>query len=253
MDQFGLIGYPLKNNFSKDFFTKKFNELGLLDYTYRNIPIPDIGLLKDMLVFYPTLIGLNVTIPYKQEILRFLYEIDISALEVGAVNCVKVIRESANPDEYKLIGYNTDVYGFELSLINFVKDISKIKKAIILGNGGAAKAIKYVLQKHGVQMISVTRQATEDCIGYEELSKEMIESSQLLVNCTPVGMYPNEKDLLPIPFDYINDAQYCYDLIYLPEEPSFLREAKKQGASIKNGLEMLHLQAEKSWEIWNNS
>jgi shikimate dehydrogenase len=135
-------------------------------------------------------------------------------------------------------------------LINFVKDISKIKKAIIIGNGGAAKAIKYVLQKHGVQMITLTRQATEDCIGYDDLSKDIIESSQLIVNCTPVGMFPDVKDLLPLPFDFINDSHYCYDLIYLPEEPSFLNEAKMRGASIKNGLEMLHLQAEKSWEIW---
>ena len=253
MYQFGLIGYPLKNNFSKDFFTKKFNELDLGGYSYRNFPIPDIELVKDMLVFHPTIKGFNVTIPYKQEILRFLHETDPSALEVGAVNCVKVIRDSADPDEYKLIGYNTDVYGFELSLIDFVKDISIIKKAIVLGNGGAAKAIKYVLQKHGVQMITVTRQALEGCICYEDLSREMIETSQLLVNCTPVGMFPKVKDMLPIPFDYINDSHYCYDLIYLPEEPSFLREAKKQGASIKNGLEMLHLQAEKSWEIWTLS
>lgn len=250
MDQFGLIGYPLKNNFSKDFFTKKFNELGLIEYSYRNFPLPDIELVKDMLLFHPTIKGFNVTIPFKQEILKMLHEIDISALEIGAVNCVKVIRESANLDEYKLIGYNTDVYGFEVSLINFVKDISKIKNAIVIGNGGAAKAIKYVLQKHGVQMITLTRQATEDCIGYEDLSRDIIESSQLIVNCTPVGMFPDVKDLLPLPFDFINDSHYCYDLIYLPEEPSFLNEAKMRGASIKNGLEMLHLQAEKSWEIW---
>jgi shikimate dehydrogenase len=107
-----------------------------------------------------------------------------------------------------------------------------------------------VLQKHGVQMITLTRQATEDCIGYEDLSRDIIESSQLIVNCTPVGMFPDVKDLLPLPFDFINDSHYCYDLIYLPEEPSFLNEAKMRGASIKNGLEMLHLQAEKSWEIW---
>ena len=250
MSQFGLIGYPLRNSFSKDFFTSKFNELGLLGYSYRNFPLPDIDLVMDMLVFHPNLLGFNVTLPYKQEILRFLHELDASAEGVGAVNCVKVIRNPETLDQYSLIGYNTDVYGFEQSLINFTKDISKIKKAIVFGNGGAAKAIRYVLQKHKVEMIIVTRQATQDCICYEELSKEMIESSQLIVNCTPVGMFPNVKDVLPIPFHYLNDSHYCYDLIYLPEEPSFLREAKLRGASIKNGLEMLQLQAEKSWEIW---
>lgn len=250
MHQFGLIGYPLKNSFSKDFFTNKFNELGLLGYNFRNFPLPDIELVRDMLVFHPTIEGFNVTIPYKQEILRFLNEIDVSAEGIDAVNCVKVLRNPETSDEYKLIGYNTDVYGFEQSLLNFVKDISKIKKAIVLGNGGAAMAIKYVLQKHEVEMITVTRQATQDCICYDELSKEMIESSQLIVNCTPVGMFPNEKDILPFPFEFLNHAHYCYDLIYLPEETSFLRESKIRGASIKNGLEMLYLQAEKSWEIW---
>jgi shikimate dehydrogenase len=253
MPQFGLIGYPLKNNFSKDYFTNKFNELNLSEYSYRNFPISDIVLLKEILVFHTNIKGFNVTIPYKQDILRLLHEIDISALEIGAVNCVKVTRESANLDEYKLIGYNTDVHGFEVSLINFVKDISKLKRAIVLGNGGAAKAIKYVLKKNGVEIIAVTRLATDDCIAYEDLSRDIIESSQLIVNCTPVGMFPHVKDLLPLPFDCINDSHYCYDLIYLPEEPSFLREAKMRGASIKNGLEMLHLQAEKSWEIWSHS
>lgn len=252
MHQFGLIGYPLKNSFSKDFFNKKFNELGLLGYSYRNFPLPDIELVRDMLVFHPTIEGFNVTIPYKQDILRFLNEIDTSAVGVDAVNCVKVLRDSASPDEYKLIGYNTDVYGFEVSLLNFVKDISNIKKAIVLGNGGAAKAIKYVLKKHEIEMITVTRQSTEGCICYEDITKEMFESSHLIVNCTPAGMFPNVKDVLPLPFDYLNGSHYCYDLIYLPEEPSFLREAKLRGASIKNGLEMLQLQAEKSWEIWTS-
>ncbi len=253
MHQFGLIGYPLKNSFSKDFFTTKFNELGLLENTYRNFPLPDIELVNDMLVFHPTLMGFNVTLPYKQDILRFLDEIDESAVGVDAVNCVKVIRDSSNSDEYKLLGYNTDVYGFEISLLNFVKDVSKIKRAIVLGNGGAAKAIKYVLHKHSVEMISVSREASVDCICYDDLTKEMFESSQLVVNCTPVGMYPKIKEVLPIPFDYINETHYCYDLIYIPEESGFLRESKLRGASIKNGLEMLHLQAEKSWEIWTLS
>lgn len=253
MHQFGLIGYPLKNSFSKDFFTKKFNELGLLGYSYRNFPLPDIELVRDMLVFHPTIEGFNVTIPYKQDILRFLHEIDISAEGIAAVNCVKVIRDSSNSDEYKLIGYNTDVYGFEISLLNFVKDISLIKKAIVFGNGGAAKAIKYALKKHAIDIIIVTRQATEDSICYEDLTKEIVDSAQLIVNCTPVGMYPNEKDVLPFPFDFLNNSHYCYDLIYLPEIPSFLREAKSRGAFIKNGLEMLHLQAEKSWEIWHTT
>jgi shikimate dehydrogenase len=205
-----------------------------------------------MLVFHPTLRGFNVTIPYKQDILKFLHEIDLSAEGIGAVNCVKVSRNPEMPDEYTLKGYNTDVYGFEQSLLNFVNDISKINKAIVLGNGGAAKAIKYVLKKYGVEIITVTRQVLEDCICYEDLSREIVESSQLLVNCTPVGMYPNIKDVLPIPFEYLNNTHYCYDLIYLPEETSFLRESK-QGASIKNGLEMLHLQAQQSWKIWNNT
>ncbi|MCX6185685.1 MAG: shikimate dehydrogenase [Bacteroidetes bacterium] len=250
MFQFGLIGYPIKNGFSKDFFTKKFNELGLIGYSYRNFPIPDIKLVKDMLVFHPTIEGFNVTIPYKQSIIPYLNEIDKSAKDVEAVNCVKVIRNSKTPDEYKLIGYNTDVYGFELSLLSFVKDIITIKKAIVLGNGGASKAVQYVLKKLGVKIIIVARQSNNDCIVYDELSKEIIESSQLIVNCTPVGMYPNMDNLLPFPFEFLNNTHYCYDLIYIPEESSFLRESKSYGAASKNGLEMLHLQAEKSWEIW---
>ncbi len=244
MKQFGLIGYPLKNSFSENYFTTKFKELGLHDHLYQNFPIEHIDRFKSLLETHPELKGLNVTIPYKESVIPFLNELDISALNVGAVNCINITNG-------KLIGYNTDVYGFELSLLPLLA-YKNIQYALILGTGGAAKAVAVVLNKLGIHYQFVSRNRTAKNIDYEDLTEDIFTKNKLLVNCTPLGMFPNTEGAPDIPYQWITPDHICYDLIYLPAETQFLTRSQNQGATIKNGLEMLHLQAGKSWKIWTN-
>ncbi len=247
MKLFGLIGYPLNNSFSKEYFKQKFKLLSL-PYSYENFPLEDISMLPAFIQSQPTLSGFNITLPYKQQILPYLDKLDSSAEVVGAVNCVQIKREA---DKITLIGYNTDVYGFEISLLNFIIPHLKNFKALVFGTGGASKAVCFILNKLNIPFIQAGRNTDHpDLINYEDLSIETIQSHLLLINCTAVGMFPIEEVILPIPFEGIGEAHYCYDLIYKPAMSTFLKASVRQGAHTKNGLEMLHLQADRSFEIW---
>jgi shikimate dehydrogenase len=240
MQRYGLIGFPLKNSFSANYFNQKFAEQGL-DAVYQNFALESIDRLPELIKKNTALNGLNVTIPYKQLVIPFLNHLDVVAEQIGAVNTIKFTRN-------ELIGYNTDVFGFEKSILPLLKPWHQ--SALVLGTGGASKAVNYVLSKLGIKHTLVTRKINEGLL-YEELDKSFIRSHQIIINCTPLGMFPLVDDYPPIPYDYITNLHLVYDLIYLPEETLFLKQAREKGAITKNGLEMLTLQAEKAWQIWN--
>ena len=243
MNQYGLIGYPLSHSFSKKYFNEKFVAEGIKNHSYSLFPIERIDDLPLLLKSFPNLNGLNVTIPYKEYVLEFLDEIDDDAANIGAVNTIKII-------DGKLKGFNTDVYGFKIALLKLIGD-AKIDNALILGTGGAAKACAYILGKLEIPFKYVSRTKKENQFIYEELSKSVIENNQLIINTTPLGTFPNINSYPNIPYNHLSTKHYLYDLVYNPEETEFLKRGKERGAAIKNGLEMLHLQAEKAWEIWN--
>lgn len=242
MKQYGLIGYPLKNTFSEQYFNSKFLSLGLMDYSYHNFPLTSLDELPALFEHHPNLKGFNVTIPFKEQIIPMLTQLDETARLAGAVNCVKI-------NETDKIGYNTDVYGFEQSLLPFIEG-KTITGALILGNGGAAKAVKAVLEKTGIKHTTVVRKPSPETLLYTDITKNILQQNNLLINCTPAGMFPNTDEFPPVPYEWVSNQHLAYDLIYLPVETGFLKRCKQQGAETKNGLEMLHLQAEKSWEIW---
>lgn len=244
--KFGLIGKNISYSFSEGYFLKKFEKLNLKELTYKNFDIPEI-------MEFPFLIyqreeefsGFNVTIPYKETIVKYLDRLDADAEKIGAVNTIKVMGNN------ELVGFNTDAYGFENSLKPLLKEYHK--KALILGTGGASKAVAFVLDKLGIDFLYVSRNPSkENEISYKELDAEIIESHKLLLNCSPVGTFPNIEKSPDIPYEFITNKHYLFDLIYNPSETKFLANGKQKGAQIKNGLEMLELQAERSWEIWNN-
>lgn len=244
MKKYGLIGYPLSHSFSKKYFTEKFVKEQIPDCEYDLYPI-------DNILLFPGLIseemrGINVTIPYKVSVLTYLNELDDAAAEIGAVNCIDIRKEG---DKTVLRGYNTDAYGFGESLKPFLKPHHT--KALIFGDGGATKAIKYVLNQLGITFQTVVRRPFPGGILYEEVNQQMITDHTLLINTTPLGMSPNIDGCPEIPYEFITERHLAYDLVYNPEVTKFLALAQKNGAAIKNGLEMLHLQAERSWHIWN--
>jgi shikimate dehydrogenase len=242
MKKYGLIGYPLTHSFSKKYFSEKFDREAISNVTYELFPIENIGFLKDLLNAEPMLHGLNVTIPYKQEVMKFLDVLSPVVKEINACNCIKIV-------EGKLIGFNTDVIGFEKSLKKKLK--IHHKQAIILGTGGAAKAVEYVLRKNGISYLQVSRNKSETAISYEELTPEIISTHNLIVNTTPLGMYPAIDDAPAIPYGAISSSHYLFDLVYNPAETVFLKKGKMHGADTENGADMLVDQAEASWEIWN--
>ncbi|MBK6276450.1 MAG: shikimate dehydrogenase [Saprospirales bacterium] len=243
MKQFGLIGYPLSHSFSKGYFAEKFAKENIVDCKYDVFPLEKIEDFVELCNDKKNLIGLNVTIPYKEKIIPFLDELDETAANIGAVNTIKFSNG-------KEIGYNSDAYGFEMSLKPLLKQHHT--KALILGTGGASKAVEYVLRKLGISFQYVSRNKNEKAISYEELNEAIIQHSKLIINTTPIGMYPNIDTAPDIPYNFITDKHLLYDLIYNPEETLFLKKGKEKGAQTKNGLEMLYLQAERSWEIWNS-
>jgi shikimate dehydrogenase len=248
MKIFGLIGYPLGHSFSAGYFAAKFEKENIKDSIYKNFPIEDISELQNIIIENPGLSGLNVTIPYKEQVIRFLSEIDEEAKKVGAVNTLKIKRTG---NDFKLKGYNSDVYGFQKSLQPFLKEYHK--KALILGTGGASKAIKFVLKKLNIEYISASiLELQENEIRYETIDKKMIEDRLLIIHATPLGTYPNIDVCPPIPYEFLNSKHVLFDLVYNPEVTLYLKKGKEKGATIINGLKMLHLQAEKSWEIWNS-
>jgi shikimate dehydrogenase len=243
MRQFGLIGYPLSHSFSKGYFSEKFQKEKIIDCHYDIFPLEKIEDFKLLCEQHQNLVGLNVTIPYKEKIIPFLDELKEDAKEIGAVNTIKFI-------DGKKIGYNTDCYGFEMSLKRLLR--AHHTSALILGTGGASKAVEFVLKKLGISFQYVSRNKSDKSISYDELNENIVSSSSVIVNCTPIGMCPKIEVAPEIPYNFISNNHLLYDLIYNPEETLFLKEGKLRGAQTKNGLEMLYLQAEKSWEIWNS-
>ncbi len=244
MKLYGLIGYPLGHSFSKDFFNKKFSTESIADSNFELFPLQDINQLKPFVHSVKGLTGLSVTFPHKEAIIPYLDELDGISGEIGAVNCVRV-------NENKLYGFNTDVIGFEKSFMPLRE--SHHHKALILGTGGASKAVKYVLSKHGIPFLQVSRNpgAIKFFITYEMLDDSIMSEYNIIINCTPAGMYPAIADKPNIPYGCITSRHLLYDLIYNPSDTLFLKEGKKAGAVTKNGYEMLVLQAEESWKIWN--
>lgn len=243
---FGLIGKSLSHSFSKTYFEKKFKDLGLKSFTYKNFELLDIKQIQSVFIS-EQLKGLNITNPYKEEIIPFLDELSSEAKEIGAVNCVKISDE-------KKVGYNTDTYGFSQSIKPFLEP--QHNRALILGTGGASKAVAHALKRVGVEVFFVTSSSTKKTANtffYSELNNYIIDAFKLIVNTTPLGLFPNINERPTIPYEYITANHLCYDLIYNPKETLFLNQAKQQGALIINGYSMLQLQAEKSWEIWNES
>lgn len=247
MKKYGLLGYPLTHSFSKRFFTEKF-EIEKIDSTYENFEIDNIDKFPEVVKNNPEVIGFNVTIPYKEQVIPFLDDLNDSAREIGAVNTIKVTRQGS---KLHLKGFNTDTFGFENSLSPLLKDYHK--KALILGTGGASKALKYVLNKLGIEYISASiEELKENEIRYEDIDAKMMSERLLIINATPLGTYPKVENYPNIPYEFITDRHLLFDLVYNPEVTQFMAKGKAKGAAVKNGYEMLLGQARRSYEIWNS-
>jgi len=240
----GLLGKSLSHSFSKKYFEEKFKKENI-QATFKNFELSNISEFHDVVVQNPDLLGLSVTVPYKEQIIPYLDSLSPEAKEIGAVNCIRFYNG-------KSTGYNTDVYGFQTSIKPFLEP--RHNRALVFGTGGSSKAVAYALKQIGVECYFVTSREykkTPNTFFYYELSPIIFSQFLLLVNCTPVGMFPDPSETLAIPFSYVTDSHLAYDLIYNPEETVFLENCRQKGAVTINGLSMLHLQAEKSWEIWN--
>ncbi|MBL0329359.1 MAG: shikimate dehydrogenase [Bacteroidetes bacterium] len=249
MQSYGLIGYPLSHSFSKKYFTEKFQKENILNSEYHAFPIDKIELFPLLIKDNPTLKGLSVTIPYKETVIPFLDELDATAKKIGAVNCIKI-------SEGKLIGYNTDAFGFRQSIKPFLE--SQHERALILGTGGASKAVEYVLKEIGIDCYFVTRNkstnkqpTTNNQFTYDEVNEHMLNAFKLIVNATPLGMFPNVDACPDIPYQFLSPTHLLYDLVYNPAETEFLKRGKAKGAATVNGYSMLQHQAEEAWRIWN--
>jgi len=245
MNQYGLIGKSLSHSFSKKYFEDKFQKKNIQDVRYENFEIDSIEKFPIIIKENPQLRGLNVTIPYKETIIPFLDEIDEIAKKIGAVNTIKI-----DPVTKKTKGFNTDYYGFKQSIKPFLE--SQHQRALILGTGGASKAVKFVLHELGISTVYVTRNPTnETALAYNDVDKNILQTHLLIINTTPLGMYPNENEKPAIDYHLLTNQHLLFDLIYNPTETLFLKEGKKRNTATINGLSMLKLQAEKAWEIWN--
>lgn len=245
MNTYGLIGKSLGHSFSKSYFERKFEQLNIQDCFYQNFELETIDQLNEVIEQQPNLKGLNVTIPYKEAVLPFLDSIDSAATEIGAVNCVSIQR---TPNKIQLIGHNTDYYGFQTSLKPLLNSDTTYS-ALILGAGGASKAVQYALKQLAIPFKVVGR--TKGDFLFSDLTGAIVSDAKLLINCTPLGTYPNANETPPIPINTLDKRHIVYDLVYNPSKTRMLQIAEQKGATIKNGIEMLELQAEKSWEIWN--
>lgn len=246
--KFGIIGYPLSHSFSKKYFDAFFEKESLSDCVFDNLEIDSLEKFEAIMTSNPTIEGLSVTIPHKQNIIGFLDKLSPLAQKIGAVNCVKIVRE-----QYKTIkiGYNTDVIAFQKSLQSFLG--TEKPKAIILGNGGAAKAVRMALENLGIEYIIVERNKTEQSICYEELNNGILVTHKLIINTTPLGTFPKITEKPNIPYHMINDNFYGFDLVYNPKETAFIKEFKQRGAKYINGEEMLIIQAKEAWCIYNDN
>lgn len=246
MRQYGLIGYPLGHSFSKGYFSEKFIRENITDAVYELFPLKNIAAFPQLLQAQPQLAGLNVTIPYKEAVIPYLSELHESAANVGAVNVIRFAGD-------KRIGYNSDYFGFRQSLAAWLPAERHGLQALVLGTGGAAKAVCAALRDLNINFKLVSRQATEQQLSYAQLHRqpELLRNASLLINTTPLGMQPQTSTKPDLPYEQLSKDHYLYDLVYNPAETSFMKEGLSRGARAKNGLEMLHLQAEKAWEIWN--
>ena len=242
MRQFGLIGFPLSHSFSKKYFTQKFSDVGI-DAVYDNYPLENISELPGVLKDHPALEGINVTIPYKQSVIAHLHTLSEVVKETGACNCIRIRNNM-------LKGFNTDVIGFEASLSAHLTPVHK--KALVLGTGGAAKAVCYVLDKKGIPWVQASRNPKGEMMDYKSISTSMIKDHKLIINTTPLGMFPDTATFPELPYDAIGETHYLFDLVYNPSITLFLQKGRQQGAIIENGYRMLELQAEESWKIWNS-
>lgn len=244
MRRFGLIGKPLSHSFSAKYFNEKFAKEGIEDAVFELYELDNAGELINLVRQTPGLKGLAVTIPYKKEVIPLLSSVDAAAMEIGAVNCIH-IRES------EMVGYNTDVVGFEKSLLNFLPLMPAA--ALVLGNGGAALAVKYVLSKLEVPFQVVTRSPAKNEMGYNDITPALVREYPLIINTTPVGTYPAVDTCLPLPYESLTENHYLFDLVYNPTETLFLKKGRERGAHAINGKDMLEWQAEENWKIWNLS
>jgi shikimate dehydrogenase len=246
MKRLGLIGYPLSHSFSVKYFAGKFEREGISGFEYRNYPIQSVEELLPLIREREDLVGLNVTIPHKEKVMSLLDEIDPEAAQIGAVNTIRITR---NAGMIRLKGYNTDAYGFRESLLSLLG--SGHRYALVLGTGGASKAVTHVLEQLGIRYQYVSRNPAGDQLHYLDLCYAVIKKHTLIINTTPLGTYPDTSSFPDIPYDLVTPGHVLYDLVYNPPETEFLRLGRQKGAKVKNGHEMLILQAERSWEIWN--
>jgi len=242
MRRFGLIGRTLKHSFSKNYFSQKFERDKITDCTYENFELASIKEFPSLLSASPELSGLNITIPYKEEVLAFLDHKNKIVEEIGACNCIKI-------EKGELHGYNTDAIAFQKSLERLLKPHHRC--ALVLGSGGASKAVQYALNEMQIDFVVVSRNKKTNQLGYEDVGNDQMKGHQIIINTTPLGMYPNVDQDPPIPYEAITSQHLLYDLTYNPEKTKFLRRGEERGATIINGHEMLVAQAEESWRIWN--
>ena len=241
MTKYGIIGYPLGHSFSKGFFTEKFARESI-DAQYLNFEIPDVAMLSDVLRDNPELRGLNVTLPHKQAVIPLLDEMSEEAMEIGAVNVIRVRNG-------KLKGFNSDIIGFTNSIKPLLQPHHR--KALVLGTGGASKAIRVGLNRLGIEWTYVSRSPRDGMVTYEDITAETLQAYTVIVNCSPVGMFPKVDAAPAIPYELLSPQHLLFDCVYNPEETLFMKKGREQGATVKNGLEMLHLQAIASWKFWN--
>lgn len=248
MRKFGLIGYPLGHSFSKKYFAEKFLNEQITDCHYENYPLTNLNLLQKLIAEETDLCGLNVTIPYKSEIIRFLDEIEPEANEIGAVNVLKIKRLSGL---IKLCGYNSDVTGIRDSLLpHFNVDV---RNAIVLGTGGSSRAVCHVLKKFGLNVTRISRNKKPGILAYSDINSGLINNTDLIINTTPLGMFPNIESKPDINYSLLNKKHILFDLVYNPESTAFLKMGEEQGCITISGIKMLHSQAERAWEIWNDN
>ena len=248
MEKYGLIGYPLGHSFSRKFFTEKFAREGI-EAVYENYEIAQATMLPDIVRADPELRGLNCTIPHKQAILPLLDSLSDEAREIGAVNVIRIRRRSDGSP--LLEGFNSDIIGFTRSIRPLLQPYHR--RALILGTGGASKAVSVGLTRLGLEWTFVSRSRRPDMLTYEEVTPALLRDHEVIVNCSPVGMFPHTDEAPALPYQALTEHHLLYDLVYNPEETRFMKLGALQGATVKNGLEMLHLQALASWEIWNQS
>ncbi len=248
MRKFGLIGYPLGHSFSKKFFTEKFAREQIIDCSYDNYPLTSLDQFSELILSDPALFGLNITIPYKSEVIKYIDNIDLEASEIGAVNVVKIKRTGG---QVKLYGYNSDVTGIMDSLFSSVTP--ELKNALVLGTGGSSRAVCFVLNRLGLSYTLVSRNRKPGLLTYSDLTPDIINKTGLIVNTSPLGMYPDINSKPDINYNLLNEKHILFDLVYNPEITSFLKKGKERGCKIISGLRMLQSQAEKAWEIWNDN